>query len=160
MKLIEPDAILAFSPPDIATGNSTKKQLNDLHKGIDFVRDNYSAWMFDNEKIKTGTPIDIQYYNGPVLITYFTNDPIIWGAPINPGNLVKKFSDNNNPHTFIQFCDENNVSKALEEVKENMDKNIVINFTKEKGHVSSREQKSATLMSEAINLFLETHLGD
>ncbi len=160
MKLIEPDAILAFSPPDIATGNSTKKQLNDLYKGIDFVRDNYSAWMFANKKIKTGTPIDIQNYNGPVLITYFTNDPIIWGAPINPENLVKKYSDNNIPHTFIHFCDENDMSKTFKEVKDNIDKNIIINFTKEKGHVSPREQKSASLMYESIELFLKTHLGD
>ena len=160
MKLIEPDAILAFSPPDIATGNSTKKQLNDLYKGIDFVRDNYSAWMFANKKIKTGTPIDIQNYNGPVLITYFTNDPIIWGAPINPENLVKKYSDNNIPHTFIHFCDENDMSKTLKVVRDNIDKNIIINFTKEKGHVSPREQKSWTLMNEAINLFIQTHLDN
>ena len=153
-------AILAISPPDIATVNISKKQFDDLSKGRKILKDNYSAWIFANKKIKTGTSIDIQYYNGPVLITYFANDPTPWLVPVNPENLVKKYLDNNIPHIFIHFSDENNISKTLKDFKDNMNKNIVINFTKEKGHSFPREQKSASLMFEAINLFLKTHLGD
>jgi dienelactone hydrolase len=160
MKFIEPDAILAASPPDIATETFTQEEIDTLLRGEKYLSNGDSAWTFNDKKIKTGIPIDIQNYNSPVLITYFENDPMRWGVPINPENLVKKYLDNNIPHIFIHFCDENDMSKTLKEVRDNIDKNIIINFTKEKGHVSPSEQKSASLMFEAINLFLKTHLGD
>ena len=159
MKLIEPDAILADSPSDIASSAFTKEGVDAIRRGEKYVTNDDSAWMFNNKKIKTGTPIDIQYYNGPVLITYFTNDPI-WGVHINPENLVKKYLKNNIPHTFIHFCDENDVSKALKTAKDNMDKNIIINFTKEKGHTNPVEPKSFSLKYEVTKEFLKTHLDN
>ena len=160
MKLIEPDAILATSPPDIATTTFTKDKIDTILKGEKYLSNGDSSWMFTNKKIKTGTPIDIQYYNGPVLITYFENDPVLWGVPINPENLVKKYLKNNIPHTYIQFCDENDLSKTLKTANDNMNKNIVINFTKEKGHSTPSEPKSTNLYFIVVVNFLKTHLGN
>jgi hypothetical protein len=156
MKLIEPDAILADSPSDIVSPAFTKERGDALRRGEKYVN---SSWMFNNKKIKTRTPIDIQYYNGPVLITYFANDPV-WGVHSNPENLVNKYLKNNIPHTFIHFCDENDVLKAWKTARDNMDKNIVINFTKEKGHSTPGEPKSFSLKNEVTKEFLKTHLDN
>ena len=164
MKLVVPDAILSISPSDFVAGALTKEQADfitniDKRKNGKIPTNNDSAWIFGDEKIKPNIPIDIQYYKGPTLIIYFSTDTI-WGPSVHCENLVKRYSDNNIPFEYIPYNKNMDVMEALNKARKNMNKNILIDFDEEEGHGYPREQQSAFLMNEVMQLFLKTHLGE
>jgi len=158
--LILPDAILAISPPDYVAGAFTEEQAKAMIKGENLPgRYNDPAWIFADNEIKMFTLIDIQYYKDPVLVTYFSQDTI-WWSNIHPENLAEKYSINNIPYAIIPYSNKIDVNEALKTARENMDKNLFINFTEEKGHCFPHDEKSSFLMTEVIKTFLKTHLGN
>ncbi|MDD0852793.1 hypothetical protein HBN50_06790 [Halobacteriovorax sp. GB3] len=82
---VVPDAVMSLSPSD-RIGLASLKEDDGTLKTL------YGepSYRFKESVFKAWTPIDIEYYQGPLMINYMTQDPL-WGYLIQPVVLYYKY---------------------------------------------------------------------
>ena len=97
-----PDGVIALSPSQVTIPAFTKEMATSIINGTMMSSsEDKSAWYFGGP-IANYEPIEIEEYQGPLLVTYFTDDRV-WGPRNNPMKLADRYFQSGVTPKLIKF---------------------------------------------------------
>lgn len=157
---IYPDAVVSLSPSNNITREFSQSTANEIiEKGYSSSWPKKPAWKFGEQTPEIDAPIKIEKFKNPLLITYFSKDPV-WGSYVNVRKIIDRISSFEKPYFYIDFNLNDDQQKAINEIKKSSEDIFFINYNFS-GHIypNKIKEKNAFLLQEkTIEWFFDKNL--
>ena len=156
-----PDAIVALSPASYIASQFSKTTAEAIiNDGIPHWPSK-PAWRYGDHIPTINSDIKIESYKKPLLITYFTKDPV-WRPSANIQKIINRYKESRLPFLHKKI-EKNQFDKVLlDEIKASEIQTMFLNYNF-RGHVipnSKREPEAFDLHKEVVVWFLKKYLKD